>query len=72
MTWTELLAKKVDLKELQAYIVLRGSKLGADDKKRVIIESKAEEGSQLTMKKVTSDIRLLGSGLFQEYSTVAM
>ena len=71
MTWTELLAKK-DLKELQAYIVLRGSKLGADDKKRVIIESKAEEGSQLTMKKVTSDIRLLGSGLFQEYSTVAM
>jgi len=72
LTWTELLAKKVDLKELQAYIVLRGSKLGADDKKRVIIESKAEEGSQLTMKKVTSDIRLLGSGLFQEYSTVAM
>ena len=62
----------MDLKELQAYIVLRGSKLGADDKKRVIIESKAEEGSQLTMKKVTSDIRLLGSGLFQEYSTVAM
>ena len=72
MTWTELLAKKVDPKELQAYIVLRGSKLGADDKKRVIIESKAEEGSQLTMKKVTSAIRLLGSGLFQEYSIVAM
>jgi hypothetical protein len=59
VTWTELLSKKVDLKELQAYIVLRGSRLAADDKKRVIIESKAEEGSQLTMEKVTSAIRLL-------------
>ena len=49
VTWTELLSKKVDLKELQAYIVLRGSKLGSEDKKRVIVESKAEEGSQLTM-----------------------
>ena len=68
VTWTELLSKKVDLKELQAYIVLRGSRLAADDKKRVIIESKAEEGSQLTMEKVTSAIRLLGSGFFQEYT----
>ena len=68
VTWTELLSKKVDLKELQAYIVLRGSKLGTDDKKRVIVESKAEEGSQLTMEKVTSAIRLLGSGFFQEYT----
>ena len=66
--WTELLSKKVDLKELQAYIVLRGSKLSADDKKRVIIESKAEAGGQLTMEKVTSAIRLLGSGFFQEYT----
>jgi hypothetical protein len=68
VTWTELNSKKVDLKELQAYIVLRGSKLGTDDKKRVIVESKAEEGSQLTMEKVTSAIRLLGSGFFQEYT----
>eukprot|EP00435_Cladocopium_sp_Y103_P002461 s1210_g1.t1 len=68
VTWTELLSKKVDLKELQAYIVLRGSRLGAEDKKRVIVDSKAEEGSQLTMSKVTSAIRLLGSGFFQEYT----
>ena len=70
VTWTELLSKKVDLNELQAYIALRGSKLGADDKKRVIVESKAEEGSQLTMEKVTSAIRLLGSGFFQEYTGI--
>eukprot|EP00435_Cladocopium_sp_Y103_P029874 s473_g7.t1 len=68
VTWTELLAKKVDLKELQAYIVLRGSKLGAEDKKRVIVETKAEQGKQLTMESVTSAIRLLGSGFFQEYT----
>ena len=68
VTWTELLSKKVDLKELQAYIVLRGSKLGHEDKKRVIVESKAEQGDQLTMDNVTSAIRLLGSGFFQEYT----
>ena len=58
----------MDLQELQAYIVLRGSKLSAEDKKRVIIESKSEEGGHLTMPKVTSAIRLLGSGFFQEYT----
>ena len=68
VTWTELLSKKVDLKELQAYIVLRGSKLGHEDKKRVIVESKAEQGDQLTMDNVTSAIRFLGSGFFQEYT----
>ena len=68
VTWTELLSKKVDLRELQAYIVLRGSKLGHEDKKRVIVESKAEQGNQLTMDNVTSAVRLLGSGFFQEYT----
>ena len=68
VTWTELLSKKVDLRELQAYIVLRGSKLGHEDTKRVIVESKAEQGNQLTMDNVTSAVRLLGSGFFQEYT----
>jgi hypothetical protein len=72
VTWTELNSKKVDLKELQAYIVLRGSKLGTDDKKRVIVESKAEEGSQLTMEKVTSAIRLLGSGFSKNTPVVVV
>eukprot|EP00435_Cladocopium_sp_Y103_P067890 s2532_g30.t1 len=68
VVWTELLAKKMSLQELQAYIVLRGSKLAPEDKKRVIVESKDAEGSALTMPNVTSAIRLLGSGFFQEYT----
>lgn len=41
-TWTELLGKKMTLAELQAYVILRGSRLAGDDKKRVLVESGAE------------------------------
>ena len=34
VAWTELLSKKMTLAELQAYIVLRGSCLSGEDKKR--------------------------------------
>ena len=37
--WSELLAKNLTLKEIQAYIVLRGSQLSGEDKKRVLVES---------------------------------
>lgn len=37
--WTELLMKKINLAEVQAYIILRGSKLTADDKKRLLVDS---------------------------------
>ena len=57
----ELLSRKMSLSELQAYIVLRGSKLPPEDKKRVIVESKDASDSSLTMKNVTAAIRLLGS-----------
>ena len=53
--WTELLAKQVSLKELQAYIVLRVAKLIPDDKKRVIVKSKDAIQSGLT---TTSTSRL--------------
>ena len=36
---SELLAKRMDLSQLQAYIVLRGSSLSSDDKKRVLVEA---------------------------------
>eukprot|EP00435_Cladocopium_sp_Y103_P014544 s4904_g3.t1 len=68
--WTELLSKKMTLAELQAYIVLRGSKLAPDDKKRVIVESKDTKDHALAMKDVTSAIRLLGSGFFQDYTGI--
>ena len=66
--WTELLARKVKLEELQAYILLRGSKLTPDDRKRIIVESGAEAGGVLDIKKVSASIRMLGSGFFGELS----
>eukprot|EP00435_Cladocopium_sp_Y103_P025277 s529_g6.t1 len=62
VTWTEMLAKQFSLPELQAYVTLRNSRLGSEDKKRVIVES----GNKLEMKKVTAAIRMLGSNFFQE------
>ena len=67
VVWTELLAKGVDMSEIQSYIILRGSKLNADDKKRVIVESGAEKGGALeVLTKVQAAIRMVGSGFFQE------
>ena len=68
VVWTEVLARQMTLAELQAYVILRGSKLLPEDKKRVIVETKESKDSELTMKSVTSAIRLLGSGFFQDYT----
>ena len=70
VVWTELLARQVKLEELQAYIMLRGSRLSPDDKKRVIVDSGAESGGSLEMTKVTAAVRMLGSSFFQEMSGV--
>eukprot|EP00435_Cladocopium_sp_Y103_P052793 s935_g16.t1 len=64
--WTELLAKGTSLAEIQSYVILRGSRLNADDKKRVIVESGAEQGGALELTKVRAAIRMLGSGFFQD------
>ena len=66
VVWSELLSKDVRLEEIRAYVLLRGSKLASEDKKRVIVESGAEAGGVLDVKKVTAAIRMLGSGFFQE------
>jgi hypothetical protein len=64
--WTELLSKGMDLGELRSYIVLRGSLLSHEDKKRVILECDVSGKGQLTMEKVNQSVRMLGSGFFQE------
>ena len=64
--WTELLSKQMKLEELQSYIVLRGSGLSAEDKKRVVIESNAASSPELNMKKVSQSIRMLGAGFFHD------
>eukprot|EP00435_Cladocopium_sp_Y103_P051644 s1428_g16.t1 len=66
VTWTEMLAKQFTLPELQGYVTLHNSRLGSEDKKRVIVESGVETGNKLEMKKVTAAIRMLGSNFFQE------
>ena len=52
VVWTELIGKKIDMAEIQAYILLRGSRLGSEDKKRVIVDSGAEKGGALEVSKV--------------------
>ena len=64
--WTELLSSKVTLQELQAYAILRGSQLSADDKKRVILESEATAEGVFEMTKVNAAVRMLGSGFFHD------
>ena len=68
VAWTEVITRGVKLEELQAYVVLRGSLLSQEDKKRVLIEAGAETGNQLTMAKVSAAVRMLGAGFFQEYT----
>ena len=66
---TELLAKALSLEQIQAYVLLRGSRLSSEDKKRVLVESGAEtQGNQLEWSKVVAAIRMLGSSFFQDYT----
>ena len=67
--WQELTSKNIRLEELQAYIVLRGSNLGPEDKKKVLINSEAQTSGTLSMKEVSSAIRFLGAGFFHEVTT---
>lgn len=59
----------MQLSELQAYIVLRGSLLSAEDKKKVILDSNVGDNGTLEMDRVQKAIRLLGAGFFQEMTS---
>ena len=67
--WQELLNKGTKLEELQAYIILRGSLLSSEDKKRVIIESDTSGSGTLQVNKVQAAVRMLGAGFFQEMTS---
>ena len=62
----KLESKGITLSEIRSYILLRGSRLSSEDKKRVLVESGAEIDGALKLPKVVSAIRMLGSGFFQE------
>ena len=64
--WNRLLARKLTLEDLQSYIVLRGSLLSAEEKKKVILDSDQSLEGRLTIKRVTEAIRVLGASFFGE------
>ena len=66
VVWTELEAKGIGLPEIRSYILLRGSRLSSEDKKKVLVESGVEGSGVLKLPKVVSAIRMLGSGFFQD------
>ena len=70
MVWSELLAQEPPLKveDLQAYVILRGSLLSSEDKKRVLVDAGAETDGSLTMKRVSAAVRMLGAGFFHDYT----
>ena len=64
--WSRLLSRKMKIEELQAYILLRGSLLSPEEKKKVIIDSDNSLEGELTIKRVSDSIRMLGAGFFHE------
>ena len=64
--WSRLLARKVSLSDLQAFILLRGSGLSPEQKKPVILEADQSLDGSLTVQKVSESIRLLGASFFQD------
>ena len=62
--WAKLLARKMTLEDLQAYILLRGSLLSSEEKKKVILDSEA--AGKLSVQKVTESIRTLGATFFMD------
>ena len=49
VAWTELEAKGINLSEIRSYILLRGSRLSSEDKKRVLVEPGAESNGALKL-----------------------
>ena len=64
--WTELNSRELKLSDLQAYVTLRGSTLSSEDKKRVLVDADAAGSGELSVQKVSSAIRMLGAGFFQD------
>ena len=66
VAWSKLLSRKLEMKDLQAYILLRGSTLSPEEKKKVILESDQSLEGQLTVSKVAEAIRILGATFFND------
>ena len=67
VAFEDLMAQKVTMEEVRAYILLRQSQLSGEDRKRIIMDSKGELGYDEACKA----IRLLGARFFQESQTMS-
>ena len=63
--FTELIARKTSLEEIQAYVLLRQSTLPSEDKKKILLE----QGGNLSYQPVVKSLRLIGSRFFHEFQT---
>eukprot|EP00435_Cladocopium_sp_Y103_P012399 s2062_g3.t1 len=66
IAWSKFLSQKLSLSDLQAFVLLRGSTLTPEEKKRVILESDNSLEGKLTVNRVSEAVRLLGATFFQE------
>lgn len=63
--FVELISRGTTLEEVQAYVLLRQSTLGSEDKKRILLE----HGGNLKYDPVVKSFRLLGSKFFHDFNT---
>ena len=66
IAWSKFLAQKISMEDLQAFVLLRGSTLSPEEKKKVILESDNSLEGKLTTGRVSEAIRILGATFFQE------
>ena len=66
IAWSKFLAQKISIQDLQAFVMLRGSTLTPEEKKKVILESDNSLEGKLTVGRVSEAIRILGATFFQE------
>ena len=64
--WSRFRARKMSMDDLQAYVLLRGSQLTPEEKKKVVLDSDSSLDGKLTIAKVGEAVRLLGASFFNE------
>ena len=62
--WSRLLSRKLSWEDLQAFVLLRGSTLSPEEKKKVILDADSSTSGKLTVNRVSEAIRLLGASFF--------
>ena len=58
------MSRKLSWEDLQAFVLLRGSTLSPEEKKKVILDADSSSTGKLTVSRVTDAIRLLGATFF--------